>query len=124
MAEKHLLITGRVASGKTEALIGIANLHSKKTLFLSEECNEQELKEKRGLSNEVKVIDTNSFNISELTNYETLCIDYLELLDNKFIEELIEIIKTNSIRIILTSQVRRGDYELILRIKHLITRRS
>lgn len=124
MAEKHLLITGRVASGKTEALIGIANLHSKKTLFLSEECTEQKLKEKRGLSNEVKVIDTNSFNISELTNYETLCIDYLELLDNKFIEELIEIIKTNSIRIILTSQVRRGDNELILRIKHLITRRS
>lgn len=47
MADRHLLITGRPASGKTELLVAFANMHPKTTLFLSEECTEDLLKNKK-----------------------------------------------------------------------------
>ena len=37
MNGKHLLLTGRPASGKTETLIACVNMYSSTTLFLSEE---------------------------------------------------------------------------------------
>lgn len=124
MKEKHLLITGRPASGKTEVLIAIANMHPSTTLFLSEEFREEELKGQRNLSNIVKVIDSESFDVKELHNYETLCVDYLELLDNELIINLINIIQMNTIRVIAASQVRRGRNELIKRFQTAIDRRK
>lgn len=124
MNEKHLLIAGRPASGKTEVLIAIANMHPLNTLFLSEESSEEVLKEQRNLSKLVKVVDSKSFNLKELRNYETICVDYLELLDDGLIVDLINIIQKNTIRVIATSQVRRGENELLSRFQTLIDRRS
>ena len=92
MTEKHLLIIGRPASGKTELLIALANMHPKTTLFLSQESDEELLKEQRNLSELVKVVDRESFDLKDLHNYETLCIDYLELLDSDFVKELMNIV--------------------------------
>jgi len=55
MTEKHLLITGRPASGKTELLVAFANMHPKTTLFFSEECTEEMLKNQKGLHANVAV---------------------------------------------------------------------
>jgi len=123
MNEKNLLITGRPASGKTEILIAIANMHPSNTLFWSEESSEIQLKEEKNLSHLVKVVDSKSFNLEELKNYETICIDYLELLDNYSIKELMKIVKMNKKRIIATSQVRRGKNELLDRMQCPISRR-
>lgn len=124
MKEKHLLITGRPASGKTEMLIAIANMHPSNTLFLSEQNFEEELKEQRGLSNLVKVVNRKSFNLKELHNYETICVDYLEILDTPLIANLINVIQMDTIRVIATSQVRRGQNELISRFQTAIDRRK
>jgi len=119
MTEKHLLITGRPASGKTELLIAYANMHSKTTLFLSEEMTEVDLKQ-RELNADVKVIDSQQLRNVNLEDYHTLCIDYLELLSDDTLQELIKIIKANRVRVIITSQVRRGTNELMLRIRSMI----
>lgn len=124
MNEKHLLITGRPASGKTEVLIAIANMHPSNTLFLSNESSDSELKEQRNLSKLVKVVDSKSFNLKELHNYETICVDYLEVLDDGLIVDLIDLIHKNSIRIILTSQVRRKENELLSRLQTSIDRKN
>jgi len=55
MTEKHLLITGQPASGKTELLVAFANMHPKTTLFYSEECTEEMLKNQKGLNVNVVV---------------------------------------------------------------------
>jgi replication-associated recombination protein RarA len=124
MNEKHLLITGRPASGKTELLIAYANMHPKTTLFLSEESTESLLKEQRGLSSLVKVVDINNFNIDDLERYNTLCIDYLELFSKEDQEIFIKIIQENKICVILTSQVKRGNNEVLKRIDDLIFSRN
>ncbi len=44
MIEKHLLLTGRLASGKTEVLIAFVNRFAKTTLFVWDEMNEEILR--------------------------------------------------------------------------------
>jgi len=91
--EKHLLITGRPASGKTEILIAFANMHPKTTLFLSEECTDDLLKKEKGLNELVKVVDSSEFTYEETQSYTSLCVDYLELLSHETLQKIIKIIK-------------------------------
>lgn len=123
MSEKHLLITGRPASGKTELLIAFANMYPKTTLFLSEECTEEVLKKEKGLNGHVKVVDSCSFAHELPQGYTSLCVDYLELLSKEILQKIIALIKQNNLQIIVTSQVRVGHNEVLNRIESLISRR-
>jgi len=124
MKDKHLLITGRPASGKTEVLIAFANMHPKTTLFFSEECTENLLKEQKGLTKLVKIVDSSNFMNEDIQKYTTLCIDYLELLSTEMLHQIMQIVKRNAIQVIATSQVKRGNNEVTDRIESLINRRS
>lgn len=124
MTDKHLLITGRPGSGKSELLIAYANMYPKTTLFLSDESTEEFLKQQRGLDAQLKVIDSKDFDTSMLNGYETLCVDYLELLSEDMIQKLFKILEDNNHRVILTSQVKIGANELLDRIHNLINRRK
>ncbi len=124
MTDKHLLITGRPGSGKSELLIAYANMHPKTTLFLSDESTEEFLKQQRGLDAQLKVIDSKDFDTSILNGYETLCVDYLELLSEDMIQKLLKILEDNNHRVILTSQVKRGTNELLERIDNAINHRK
>ncbi len=123
MKEKHLLITGRPASGKTEILIAFANMHPKTTLFLSEECTEDLLKNKKGLNELVKVVNSSEFTYEETQNYTSLCVDYLELLSDETLQKIIKTIKQSNLQVIVTSQVKRRQNEVLDRIESLISRR-
>ena len=123
MKEKHLLITGRPASGKTEILIAFANMYPKTTLFLSEECTENLLKNKKGLNELVKVVNSSEFTYEETQNYTSLCVDYLELLSDETLQKIITTIKQSNLQVIVTSQVKRRQNEVLDRIKSLISRR-
>jgi len=123
MKEKHLLITGRPASGKTEILIAFANMFPKTTLFLSEECTEDLLKNKKGLNELVKVVNSSEFTYEETQNYTSLCVDYLELLSDETLQKIIKTIKQSNLQVIVTSQVKRRQNEVLDRIESLISRR-
>jgi len=123
MSEKHLLITGRPASGKTELLIAFANMYPKTTLFLSEECTEGVLKKEKGLNGHVKVVDSCSFAHGLPQGYTSLCVDYLELLSKEILQKIIALIKQNNLQILVTSQVRVRHNEVLNRIESLISRR-
>ena len=124
MSEKHLLITGRPGSGKTEMLIAIANKHPKTTLFLSEEYDKTTLRDRRGLDRRVNVVTSETFLAETMSKYETLCIDYLELLSDEALEKIVTSIKKGRLHIIVASQVRRGVNEVVERIEALIRRRN
>lgn len=123
MKEKHLLITGRPASGKTEILIAFANMYPKTTLFLSEESTEDLLKNKKGLNELVKVVNSSEFTYEETQNYTSLCVDYLELLSDETLQKIIKTIKQSNLQVIVTSQVKRRQNEVLDRIESLISRR-
>jgi hypothetical protein len=70
------------------------------------------------------VIDSKNFDTSILNGYETLCVDYLELLSEDMIQKLLKILEDNNHRVILTSQVKRGANELLERIDNTINHRK
>ena len=123
MQQKHLLLTGRPASGKTEVLIAFANRYPATTLFLSEEMDEDKLKNDRGLDKSVKVADSTKFLDEDLARYKTICVDYLELLSIEILEKILQIVEENRLQLIVASQVRRGKNEVVGRIKDLIEKR-
>jgi len=123
MTEKHLLITGRPGSGKTELLVAFANMHPETTLFYSAECTEEMLKNEKGLNENVAVADSSTFKFEQANNYTTICVDYLELLPEEILEKVKVLIKQNNLQIIVASYVKRGDNEVIDRIDNSIRKR-
>ena len=110
MVEKIILIAGRPGSGKTELIIHYCNQYPETTLLLAEEYSEEYIKE-RGLKDKVKVINKNEFYNVNLSNYKTICIDYIELFDEEFLQYLITKSLEQNIRIIALTQMRR-DFEI------------
>lgn len=109
MSQNFILLSGRPGSGKTEILIAYANAYSTTTLFLSEEHSIEGLRNKN-LSNEVKVVKMDTFSDIDITNYETLCIDYIDLCNKNFINKSIIPLMDTDIRIITAQQMNRaGD---------------
>jgi predicted ATP-dependent serine protease len=109
MSEKYLLLSGRAGAGKTELLIAYANMYPGTTLIISEEYTEEHI-QKRGLSHLVKVIPANNINKVNIADYSTVCIDYVELFDKAFIENLLTKIIDEDIRIIAVPQMKVSDY--------------
>lgn len=124
MNDRHLLITGRPGSGKTEMLMALANRHPQTTLFLSEEYDKATLRDRRGLDRRVKIVTCEEFLTDEVSDYETLCIDYLELLSNEALERIEDLIEKECLHIVAASQVRRGTNEVADRIRSLMRRRN
>lgn len=124
MLEKHILITGRPGSGKTQILIAIANMYPKTTLFFSEEQSEKHLKTKSGLSTDVRVVHSDGFVSEDLNKYSTVMVDYIELLSSNIVHKLVKVIEENKLRVIIVSQVRRGENEVIKRFEELMDRKS
>jgi hypothetical protein len=113
MQEKYLLISGRVASGKTDMLIAYINRYPKKTLLVSYENTKEHLIQK-GLDKNTKVLtNLNDLKQIDLSKFETICFDYIELIDKQMIENIIKKLSTIDIRIVAVSQMRRGDNEVI-----------
>lgn len=55
-----------------------------------------------------------------MSDYETLCVDYLELLSEDMVLKLSKILEDNNHRVILTSHVKTGTSDLLERINSAI----
>ena len=115
MSEKYLLISGRAGAGKTELLIAYANMYPKTTLLISEEYLEEDII-KRGLSNDVKIVSAQNLNIGSIKEYSTICIDYIEVFEKAFINNLLNLAINEDIRIIAVSQMKATDYSVMTNI--------
>lgn len=104
-----ILLSGRVASGKTEMLIAYANIYPKSTLFISSE-SPREVLINRGLKNEVAYIDglDNSLENIDLSQYETVCIDYLELFNANVVKKILAVAMNKNLRVIVATQMKRN----------------
>lgn len=103
-----ILLAGRTASGKTSMLISYANTYPNSTLFISAESSNDFLINK-GLNKDIAYFDgTNKdelLNIN-LTKYETICIDYLELFNKEIIKNFIDYLLCEEKRIVVATQMR------------------
>ncbi|WP_151900464.1 DnaB-like helicase C-terminal domain-containing protein [Sulfurimonas hydrogeniphila] len=103
-----ILLSGRPASGKTAMMIAYANIYPKSTMVLTQENSKEQLLN-RGLSKEIIVIDDiEIFKSVSISKYETLCIDYIDLLDNEFIIKYIYPLINTKLRIIALQQMDRN----------------
>jgi len=105
--KEYLLLAGRPNSGKTEIMIHYANQYPLTTLFISEEYAPNTLY-RRGLSNHVRVIGSESLNNVKFNNYKTICIDYLQLFEKDIIQTLLKKLAQMDVRIILASSVHQN----------------
>lgn len=112
MKENYLLISGRPGSGKTEMLICYANQFPEKTLILSNKYSKQTI-QKRGLDTNVEVTDQNGYDKINILEFDTICIDYIEVFEKNFIANVIKEIINLDIRIIAVSQMSRSDYSVL-----------
>ena len=106
MSDHFLLISGRPGSGKTELLICYANRYPAKTLVLSEESTKRQLQE-RGLNETVVVVGKNEYDKIDINKFDTICIDYIELFERDFINDVLMPLKEKDIRIIAISQMAK-----------------
>jgi len=111
MEEKYILLAGRAGTGKTQMLIAYANFYPATTLILSEESTKERLI-KLGLDKKVDVVDLDNFNISKISKYETICIDYVELFDEEYLKDLMMKLMKANIRIIAVTHMRAKSYEI------------
>lgn len=101
-----ILLSGTPTSRNTEMLIAYANMYPATTLYISLKCT-HELLLSKGLKSEVAVIDKVPIKDTILDNYETFCIDYLEVGNKVDIEKfIIKKLKKNK-KVILASQMER-----------------
>ena len=111
MNEKYLLLAGRVGAGKSEMMIAYANQYPETTLILSEESNKIELNQ-CGLNPEVAVIEMKQFKTVNLAEYETVCIEYIELFDQDELHTILQTLKSMDKRIIAITQMRRTSFAI------------
>ena len=107
MKNDFILISGRPGSGKTELILPYCNLFPETTLLIAEEYSEEDIK-KRGLNSKVSVIGQDNFNDIDLSIYKSICIDYVELFDERFLRDLIKQSSELNIRIIALTQMKRN----------------
>ena len=105
--DNFILLSGRPCSGKTEMLIAYANMYPSTTLILSEENTRESLIDKK-LSEKVIVTDSQGFKNIDMSKYNTVCIDYLELMDYSLIDKIIKEIVRLNIRLIILTQLDRN----------------
>ena len=110
-SESYILLAGRAGSGKTNMLIAYANQYPKTTLFYSQESSKKTLR-KKGLKKKVKVVYEDTFNFDEIYKYDTICIDYIQLFDKEYIENLIKRLIQIDIRIIAVSYMKPKNYDI------------
>ena len=106
MKNDFLLISGRPGSGKTELLICYANQYPAKTLVLSEESTKRQLQE-RGLNETVVVVGKNEYGTIDINKFDTICIDYIELFELDYINDVLMPLKEKDIRIIAISHMTK-----------------
>jgi predicted ATP-dependent serine protease len=102
-----ILLSGRPGSGKTVMLIAYANMYPKTTLILSEESTKETLVS-LNLLKDVDVVNESNFNNIDISKYDTICIDYLELFNKIFINEKIKLITELNLRLIILTQLDRN----------------
>ena len=102
-----ILLSGRPGSGKTEMLIAYANMYPNTTLILSEENIKEGLVDRK-LSEKVTVTDSQGFKNIDMSKYDTVCIDYLELVDYGLIDKIIKESARLNIRLIILTQLDRN----------------
>lgn len=101
-----ILLSGRPENGNTQMLIAYANMHPASTLYISLACT-HELLLSKGLKPEVVVIDKVPLKDALIDNYETICIDYLEVGNKDDIKKFIlKVLKKNK-KVILASWMKR-----------------
>jgi len=110
MSEKYILLSGRTASGKTEMIVAYANMHPQATLILSQEYKEEWIQEHRKLDKDVKVVE--NLDDIDITSFETICIDYIELFNKKYVDKLIADLMKTDIRIIVASNMKKETFEI------------
>lgn len=101
-----ILLSGRPENGNTQMLIAYANMHPTTTLYISLASTHGLLLSK-GLKPEVVVIDKVPLKDALIDNYETICIDYLEVGNKDDIKKFIlKELKKNK-KVILASKMKR-----------------
>ena len=105
--DNFILLSARPGSGKTEMLIAYANMYPSTTLILSEENTRESLIDKK-LSEKVIVTDSQGFKNIDMLKYDTVCIDYLELVDYGLIDKIIKESARLNIRLIILTQLDRN----------------
>jgi nucleoside-triphosphatase THEP1 len=110
MSYKPMIISGRPGSGKTEIVIALCNAHPEKTLLIAEEYDAAYIRE-RGLKPEVTVMGAKEAARLPSFGFETVCIDYIELLSQELLEEIIKKAELEGVRLVAVSQMRR-DHQI------------
>lgn len=109
MKEKFILLSGRPGAGKSEMIFAIANKYPEKTLILSMEYSKEQALI-RGLNKDVVVVE--QLDGIDINFFDTICIDYLELFDENYIQELIKTLIHLNKRIIVVTQMRKFLYKV------------
>jgi len=110
MSEKYIHLAGRTASGKTEMILAYANQYPKTTLILSKEYSKEWIQESRNINKDVKVVKT--LDGIDISKFDTICIDYAELFDYDYLQDLVKTLMELDIRIIVASHMKRGDFHI------------
>jgi len=106
MKQDFILIAGRPASGKTELVRLYCNENPESTLLISEEYSEEYIRE-RGLDPKVVVIRQAGFSQVDLSEYTTVCLDYVELFSEHNLHYIIKSAVEMNMKIIALTQMRR-----------------
>ena len=104
-----MLITGRPGTGKTELVVNYCNTYPETTIFFSAEYSKKQLVKIIGLDERVLVFEgwNPKFNFSKNPCITAICIDYIELYEEPYLQKLIKKALKNNVRIIAIAAMRR-----------------
>jgi len=111
MKNEFILISGRAGAGKTELVLLYCNQYPETTLLIGEEYSAEYIRQ-RGLDRHVAIVRHDKFNEVDLSKYKTICIDYVELLDEVDLRNIVKKSSEMNLRIIALTQMRRGDFNI------------
>ena len=107
MNKKVITLAGSPGSGKTEMVIQYCNKFPIKTLLLTMQyCREIALE--RGLNKEVDSIHHNNLDEIDISKYETICIDNLQLFEKEVLNPFLTKAFDANIRVVIVVTLPEG----------------
>ena len=77
---------------------------------MSKEYSKEWIQESRNINKDVKVVKT--LDGIDISKFDTICIDYAELFDYDYLQDLVKTLMELDIRIIVASHMKRGDFHI------------
>jgi hypothetical protein len=110
MTEKYTLIASRSEEDRTKMIIAYANINPTATLILSQSYTKEWIYANTSISKDVNVVE-NLDNI-DLSQFETIFIDYIEVFDQEYISKIINDLKQIDIEIVVAIHMKPNNYAI------------